>query len=170
MAHAAHGAGVAEETGQGGLGLDDRVTTSRMGPRDCGSALLEIADEVAQVFFRMVTSSTVGQHDAPFDQRSYLCRRITSPRRCLPGELGAKLKNPRFRYLAAPQASLRPSPPEKCVRSAVGGCALDSRTRLLPGGRIPLLRKSVLHRFYREFFLAHGFHGTNRRVGGLDGG
>ena len=33
------------------LGLDDRVAAARMGPRDHGSALLEIADEVAQVFF-----------------------------------------------------------------------------------------------------------------------
>src|SRR5687768_10972429 len=51
LAEGAHGAGVAEELFEWGVGFDGGHFSALVGFGDGGAALLEVADEVAEVFF-----------------------------------------------------------------------------------------------------------------------
>jgi len=49
LAEAAHGAGVAEEIREGGLGFDQCRLAAWVGAGDDGAALLQVADEIAEI-------------------------------------------------------------------------------------------------------------------------
>ena len=71
LAQAAHGAGVAEQIGQRGVGLDHRVAAAGVGAGDDRPALLQVADDVAQVLLghgHFQPHDRLQEHDARLAQ------------------------------------------------------------------------------------------------------